>query len=259
MYLLRKLIRSLFVTPESIGKKGERVAANKLEWNNFLGYEGKVLNNVYIPKYNGETTEIDLLYITRKGIVVIESKNYSGFIFGSENQPKWTSCVYAGKNFWGQSQSNKYHFYNPIWQNRGHIQFLNEYLKKDIKTYSLIVFSDHCELKRIDYTSSNVFVCQSHGISQIIRRIWKNNKDVLSNNEIEHLYKQLLPLTIQNEALKLKHIQDVKKKVNNVSVCPMCGGKLVLRTAKQGRHIGKQFYGCSNYPRCTYTKEYIKK
>lgn len=37
-------------------------------------------------------------------------------------------------------------------------------------------------------------------------------------------------------------------------ICPKCGGKLVLRTAKKGANAGSQFYGCSNYPNCWYTK-----
>ena len=33
-------------------------------------------------------------------------------------------------------------------------------------------------------------------------------------------------------------------------ICPKCGGNMVLRTAKSGNNIGKQFWGCTNYPRC---------
>ena len=36
--------------------------------------------------------------------------------------------------------------------------------------------------------------------------------------------------------------------------CPFCGGKLVLRTARKGARTGKQFYGCSNYPKCGYIR-----
>lgn len=32
--------------------------------------------------------------------------------------------------------------------------------------------------------------------------------------------------------------------------CPKCGRKMVLRTARQGRYAGKQFWGCSGYPNC---------
>lgn len=35
-------------------------------------------------------------------------------------------------------------------------------------------------------------------------------------------------------------------------ICPVCGGELVLRTAHRGANTGKQFYGCSSFPRCRY-------
>ena len=36
--------------------------------------------------------------------------------------------------------------------------------------------------------------------------------------------------------------------------CPVCGRKMVLRTARKGAHAGEQFYGCSGYPVCHYVK-----
>ncbi|MBR3447258.1 MAG: topoisomerase DNA-binding C4 zinc finger domain-containing protein [Oscillospiraceae bacterium] len=36
--------------------------------------------------------------------------------------------------------------------------------------------------------------------------------------------------------------------------CPRCGAELVLRTAKKGNNAGKQFYGCSAFPKCRYTR-----
>ncbi len=41
-----------------------------------------------------------------------------------------------------------------------------------------------------------------------------------------------------------------------VPICPKCGIPMVLRTASQGEHKGKQFWGCSNYPRCKEVKAY---
>lgn len=37
-------------------------------------------------------------------------------------------------------------------------------------------------------------------------------------------------------------------------VCPKCGIPMVLRTAGKGEQPGRQFYGCSNYPRCRETR-----
>ncbi|WP_197475409.1 restriction endonuclease [Grimontia celer] len=35
-------------------------------------------------------------------------------------------------------------------------------------------------------------------------------------------------------------------------ICPRCKSELVLRTAKQGKHRGSSFYGCSSFPNCRY-------
>ncbi|MBQ8550661.1 MAG: topoisomerase DNA-binding C4 zinc finger domain-containing protein [Clostridia bacterium] len=40
--------------------------------------------------------------------------------------------------------------------------------------------------------------------------------------------------------------------------CPKCNGNLVLRTATRGTNAGKQFYGCSNYPKCNYIQNVIE-
>jgi four helix bundle suffix protein len=37
---------------------------------------------------------------------------------------------------------------------------------------------------------------------------------------------------------------------DRIPACPQCGSPMVLRTAKAGKHAGKQFWGCSTYPDC---------
>lgn len=36
--------------------------------------------------------------------------------------------------------------------------------------------------------------------------------------------------------------------------CPQCQADMVLRTARQGANVGKQFWGCSRYPQCRGTR-----
>lgn len=36
--------------------------------------------------------------------------------------------------------------------------------------------------------------------------------------------------------------------------CPRCGNELVTRTARRGINAGKQFVGCSSFPKCRYTR-----
>lgn len=45
------------------------------------------------------------------------------------------------------------------------------------------------------------------------------------------------------------------QETNSPRACPECGGTLVLRTSNRGEHAGKQFWGCSNYPKCKHICE----
>lgn len=44
------------------------------------------------------------------------------------------------------------------------------------------------------------------------------------------------------------------KNADAIVKCPKCGAEMVLRTAKRGANVGKQFYGCSTYPKCQSTR-----
>jgi len=50
------------------------------------------------------------------------------------------------------------------------------------------------------------------------------------------------------------HTQPPDRSDDRVPECPNCGAPLVLRTAKKGRNAGSQFYGCSTFPACRYTR-----
>ena len=43
---------------------------------------------------------------------------------------------------------------------------------------------------------------------------------------------------------------------DDLSICPLCGGKLKVRTAKKGGHSGQKFYGCANYPKCDFIEDF---
>jgi hypothetical protein len=51
-------------------------------------------------------------------------------------------------------------------------------------------------------------------------------------------------------------IKDEFSQTTAVPLCPKCGIPMVLRTASQGDHKGRQFYGCQNYPRCREMKPF---
>lgn len=91
------------------------------------------------------TSQIDNLLITRHGIFVIESKNYSGVIQGRERSPRWQQIHPSGRY-------KPREFYNPIWQNEGHIRALKQLIGQKYPKfpyYNLVVFSDECKCPRI--------------------------------------------------------------------------------------------------------------
>lgn len=252
--IILTLLGLYFKSPKVKGRRSERAVARQLDMDSIWKYGGKTLRNLYVPKPAGGTSEIDVLYITSKGILVLENKNYAGYIFGSENDKNWTVTLYAGKSWTGRKNVEKHQFYNPIWQNRTHIKYLKEYLGNNIRFFSIIAFSNRGDLKSIEVHSPDVAVCNHAGLSDVLKELWSSYPDILSEAEIEELYNKLQPLTNADREVKQKHVEDIHDRFNNKDICPVCGGRLVLRTAKSGANAGKQFYGCSNYPKCRFTR-----
>lgn len=238
----------------------------------------RFLFNCYIPDENDITTEIDVLLIHESGIYVFESKNYSGWIFGSENQKQWTQSLAAGR---GKGKSRKKSFFNPIWQNKKHINWLQKYLKEysSLPFYSYIVFSERCELKKLNLKTQEHVVIRRNNVLYAVSAQAAAVDSVLSQETIDKLYDTIYPLSQADSITKSKHIQNinntqhqneqkahsqhshqnvpVKADPENTSekICPHCGGKLVLRTATKGQNAGKKFYGCSSYPKCRYIEK----
>lgn len=75
----------------NLGKYGEYLTYRQLR--KFEKEGARFLFNLYIPKTNGGTSEIDVVMICSKGIFVLESKNYSGWIFGNEAQKNWCQTL----------------------------------------------------------------------------------------------------------------------------------------------------------------------
>ena len=71
-----------------------------------------VINDVMLNDGLGGTTQIDHVVVSRYGIFPVETKNYSGWIFGSEGQSTWTQSLPGGR---------KFHFQNPMNQNFKHV------------------------------------------------------------------------------------------------------------------------------------------
>ena len=197
-----------FSVRHNTGRYGEYLTYQHLKHNETNG--AKFLFNLYIPNGNGETTEIDVLMICCKGIFVFESKNYSGWIFGDENQKNWYQTLPVGR---GRSQ--KEHFYNPIMQNHSHIKHLKVLLGEQFPMFSIIVFSDRCTLKNIQIRSNNVNVINRYNVAPVVSAICNQTPtDILSGRNITELYNKLYPFTQVDEIAKAQHIANIRSNLN---------------------------------------------
>lgn len=225
--------------PKLKGYFGERMVAKQFEKLELEGY--KILNNIMLPTSRG-TSQIDHVILSPYGIFVVETKNYKGWIFGSENADTWTQVIYNSKTT----------FRNPIKQNWGHIYALKEVLKdsKKIKYTPIIVFAGSADLKRVDVKTDVIYPSELYGTILNHRGL-----EQLSSGDIDMIYKHLSSISISDRKSRKQHCRNIKSQAQgnyNVSkpcICPKCEGNLVLRSGRYG-----EFYGCSNYPRCKYTQ-----
>jgi len=179
------------------GKYGEYLTYKSIR--HFENNGGKFLFNIYIPKGEYKTTEIDVLLICSKGLFVFESKNYSGWIFGNETQKDWTQIIY----------DDKYHFYNPIMQNALHIKHLKNLIGENIPMHSIIVFSDKCTLKNITIKSNDVSVINRYNVASVVAQIYNQTQDeLLTEIEIYDIYNKLYLYTQVSYEAKVQHIEN---------------------------------------------------
>ena len=143
---------------------------------------------------------------------------------------------------------SKFHFYNPLRQNRTHIFALAEFLKRDPAEFiSYIVFSDRCELKSVPANTDSEIIVHRKDLLPHLRKNLASRRSIYTHAEIHDMERRLLRCTEQNTQIQQQHVKDIQTK------CPFCSGDLVLREGYN------KFWGCSNYPNCRFTKPYDPK
>jgi hypothetical protein len=185
------------------GVIGERNIYRKLGYLERSG--ARFLFNLYLPKGNGRTTEIDVLMIHQKGLFVFESKNLDGWIFGDAKRDVWVQTLPQGTGM----PARKEYFYNPLKQNDAHIFALNKFLGRNDNPYSIIVFSDQCEIKQLSVATARHKIIYLSDIKKTVEELLRTEGEVvLSENEVESVYEQLYPLTQVSEEVKRKHMEN---------------------------------------------------
>ncbi|MBQ7249819.1 MAG: NERD domain-containing protein [Bacilli bacterium] len=223
--------------PSVKGRIGEFRVNSQLK-NLVKSHGGNLFHDVIVSSEEGKTSQIDHIYVCHNGIFVIETKNYGGRIYGKDGDKEWTQVLLYSHQ--------KRKLYNPVKQNWTRIYRLRDYFgeKADIK--NIIVFVRGT----IQYIDSE----SVYALPDLKHLLEDYPKEVLSDDEIK-AYSSRIQTLIDNPAKSSKeHVAEIKKTQKEIKegICPRCGGQLVLRESKT---TGHKFYGCSNYPKCKFTKK----
>ena len=199
----RKRLRT--VTSLKRGTKTERDLVLKLLKQGIPAQT--IFHDLCIEKNNGEFSQIDVVVATTEGILVFEVKDYSGWIYGNGNYSHWTQVLAFGKI--------KHQFYNPIKQNKNHIDTLKKQLRqfRNIPFFSIIVFYGDCELKEINYVPKGTYLVRAHRIIEVLKLIRKNNEAApyMDKREIVNLLSQAVKNgeNVNNQKLHVENIKDM--------------------------------------------------
>ncbi len=172
----------------------------------FEPWGARFVMNCLLKKDSGDTTEIDMVMVTRKGIFVFENKDYTGWVFGSEDDQMWTA-TYRG----GFKGIKRHKFYNPVKQNEGHIKALKDKYGDGIPFYSLVVFSDECRLKKVP-ANGKARIIHASDIVDVITTIMRAASDVqIPEERINEVYTSLFANRCMSKDQMEQHIEKIRR------------------------------------------------
>lgn len=194
--------------PLNLGNTGEYLCAYAIEGSG-LAEQGRLYRNLIVPtgpRSRLETTEIDVVLLHPSGIYVIESKNYSGWIFGKADQRNWTVCL---------NRNTKERVPNPIRQNNGHISALMRVLDLPREAFvSLIVFSERCELKRIPDDTDSMLIIHRNRIVKMIKETSGRRGVIFTSEQMEDYRRALDSVsTLSTADARAHHVENLKASI----------------------------------------------
>ncbi len=227
-------------SPTVIGAAGER-RVNSVLSRGLAEQDYILLDDLTLPTTHG-TTQIDHIVLSRYGIFVIETKNISGWIFGSKTQARWTQVIHRHKS----------QFQNPLRQNYHHVKVVQDLLRIRLdQLENLVAFVGSAEPKT--EMPPNVFWSRGDLLNYIASR----QTVQFTDSEVHGFSQKLRSNALEaSKETRRAHVQHVREKAvrgkTDLTKCPRCGSKMIERN---NRKSGQIFYGCSRYPKCRGTRE----
>ena len=193
--ILSWVIKAWWNSPKKKGDRGEKRVADLLSLR--LPDEYKVLNNIYLLKENGDTAQIDHIVVSPYGVFVIETKNYSGWIYIARGM--WI------ENNYGKKTPFKV---NPVEQNRGHIQALVRALGMSPSYFhSVVAFAGGCELKMEPRPEGVVYA------DKVTSYICSFGQRVIGADQVDEIVSRIVELDAEvGDERKANHVANLRKR-----------------------------------------------
>ncbi|MBQ1171336.1 MAG: NERD domain-containing protein [Lachnospiraceae bacterium] len=224
------------------------------------------------------SAQIDFLVITKRHLYVIECKNLIGNIEIDNNGNFIRSFDAFGKKI-------KEGIYSPITQNERHLNVIKNIRMSTINALlkpifeknfsnnyrSIVCLANPKTILNDKFAKKEIrdMVIRADQLIRYIKEIDNNERyTTFSDTEMKEYAQFFLSMSKPNKSdyskkynEMLERVEKEKKKdallkdsITNNKICPKCGKKLVIRVSKKGEFAGKQFYGCSGYPKCFYVE-----
>jgi len=169
--------------------------------------EAKILKNIYCPKPDGSTSEIDIVMICKDGIFLFEAKNFSARISGNWSSDKLIATYENGKQI---------EILNPVIQNSYHFQHLRKLLGINPTQHAIkniVVLGDSVKFDREEIKKTipgYAHVCQFKGIIKAVENKRLISKDVFKESQVQSLFDTISNELSYSPERKAKHIQNIR-------------------------------------------------
>ena len=171
---LRHKSRTLSATNHSRADGAERDLVRRLVRYGLP--KERIFHNLFIEKANGEYSQFDAVALTDVGVIVFEVKSYSGEIEGDGHENTWRQRLAGG--------TKCHQFYNPVFQNDGHIATLRKAHSglKGIPIFSVVVFYGDCSFRSLRNIPDRCRIIKPNKLSVTLNEILTANPKIGYSN-----------------------------------------------------------------------------
>lgn len=155
------------------------------------------LKNITLPTKDDSTTQIDHVIISTFGVFVIETKNMTGWIFGTKNEANWVQKLHK----------KSFKFQNPLRQNYRHVKAVEDITGIPIEhIHSVVSFMGQAKIK----TEVPANVTQGTDYIKYIRSF---DTPVLTEEQVGFAVNQIQSHRLKNGfSTNRQHVRNLKER-----------------------------------------------